>query len=288
MPLPSPFLVSFRALILRKKVLRRWIRYNRVTVAPDGGRAPVALAPKRIPRVIWMFWAQGEAEAPPLVQACIRSWRERNPGWEVRVLDRENISEYTPTDDIPETASMSHFSDIVRLSLLTAHGGVWADATTYCSLALDMWTGPLSQSGFFCFAAPHPDRMISSWFLLSEKGGEVVSRWSEQARRYWKEAGQADHYLWVHYLFEWLVKSDRKFAAQWKATPRLSADGPHLMRRCLEAGVSADELAREDIHAIPIHKLTWKAEFDPAELAKWGVDISNAAPKVATRRARAN
>src|SRR5690554_5540207 len=36
-----------------------------------------------IPRTIWMLWQQGWDKAPDLAQACAKSWREQNPGWEL-------------------------------------------------------------------------------------------------------------------------------------------------------------------------------------------------------------
>src|SRR5436190_2999778 len=34
-----------------------------------------------IPKILWMFWAQGEHEAPAVVKRCIASWKEKNADW---------------------------------------------------------------------------------------------------------------------------------------------------------------------------------------------------------------
>ena len=92
---------------------------------------------------IWMCWWQGEENAPEIVRACIDSVRRNAGGHEVVVITDENLSKYV---DIPEWAldkvhagimSRTHLSDLLRLSLLAEHGGLWLDATFYCTGPLD-------------------------------------------------------------------------------------------------------------------------------------------------------
>jgi mannosyltransferase OCH1-like enzyme len=92
-------------------------------------------------RTIWIYWHQGEANAPELVKRCIASWRTRNPGWQVNVVDALSVAQYCEVGkavnlgraDIP----VQMIADLVRLHLLNRHGGVWADATLYCATPLD-------------------------------------------------------------------------------------------------------------------------------------------------------
>jgi hypothetical protein len=267
------FLSRFRFHILRKRIFLKWLTITSRWSKPVVGAAPVALAPKKIPRTIWIYWAQGLDAAPEIVKACVASWRQQNPSWEIRVLDRDTVGEVVDVAGIPAGISLSHFSDVVRVRLLLAHGGVWADATTYCQRPLDHWLAPLMQSGFFAFSAPHRDRMIASWFLASEPDGLVVRRWSNQISAYWARASKADHYLWLHYLFEWMVRVDPTFARAWNSTPKVSADGPHLLRRSIEAGLGPGDQARTDSTAVPLYKLTWKVPLSPSQLEPWGVKL---------------
>lgn len=265
---------GFRIFVLAKRVYRKYLEWRAQRVGGRApGDAPVKAAPRMIPRIIWIFWAQGEKDAPVIVKACIGSWTSRNPGWDVRILDARNIGDFTRVDDLPAGVSYSHFADIVRVRLLAEHGGVWADATTYCARPLDHWLIPLMQGGFFAFHRPHPDRLIASWFLASEPGGVIARTWWERIAAYWSVTRKADHYLWLHYLFEWTVEIDPAFRRAWALVPKLSADGPHLLRRCLEAGIAPDELQSTAIDAVPLHKLTWKTELPAEELRKWSVEI---------------
>jgi hypothetical protein len=127
------------------------------------------------------------------------------------------------------------------------------------------------QGGFFAFCRPHPDRLIASWFLASEAGGTIARMWNARIAAYWSATKKADHYLWLHYLFEWTVKTDPAFKRAWTNVPKLSADGPHLLRRCVEAGIAPAQLTRSAVEAVPLFKLTWKSELSIEELRRWGI-----------------
>ena len=130
---------------------------------------------RSIPRTIWALWLQGWEEAPEIVRACRATWESLNPGWSFRPLTRASLSALLGPDalrcvsgarELPPEA----LSDVVRIALLKRYGGVWADSTTYCLRPLDAWLPGATTSGFFAFAKPGPDRMISSWFLAAAPG----------------------------------------------------------------------------------------------------------------------
>ena len=93
-----------------------------------------------LPRVLWLLWLQGWHEAPPVVQACLASWRRLNPGWDVRAIDGPGAADYLSAQTFEQIASTPKepeaFGDQIRIELLRAHGGVWADATAMCALPL--------------------------------------------------------------------------------------------------------------------------------------------------------
>jgi mannosyltransferase OCH1-like enzyme len=225
--------------------------------------------PKKLPAILWIFWKQGENAAPDLVKYCIHSWRSRNSGWDVRILDATNVSRFVSMSDVPDSISVQHYADILRLRLLDEQGGVWADATTLCASPLDHWLAPLTQTGFFAFSRPGPDREISNWFLASEPGGVVINHWRRAADAYWKASRKADHYFWQHYLFEWLTVRNSDVHALWATTPRISADGPLLIYRCMREGFNLADLDnRVRINAIPVHKLTWKGTITVSDVQR--------------------
>lgn len=90
-------------------------------------------------RRIWVMWWQGEENAPELVKACIASMRRNANGAEVVVITKHNFREYA---DIPQHildkhelgyVSFAQLSDIMRVYLISRHGGLWLDSTVYVS-----------------------------------------------------------------------------------------------------------------------------------------------------------
>lgn len=87
---------------------------------------------------VWVFWWQGEHSMPPIVKACYKTILKYSPdGHPVLLLTKSNFQQYT---DIPtyilnnlekNIITLAHFSDILRLNLLSIHGGMWLDATMY-------------------------------------------------------------------------------------------------------------------------------------------------------------
>jgi FkbM family methyltransferase len=185
------------------------------------------------PKVIWMLWLQGWPEAPDIVRACRRSWEALNPGWIVAPLSektafellRKRGSEFVQTMTTKELPPEA-LSDCIRIELLR-HGGVWADATTYCLKPLDDWLFQNTASGFFAFANPGPDRLISSWFLVASPNNTIVSIWSDAVRQYWSGRTKRDEYFWFHYLFGNCYHENSEFRELWDQAPKIPSDGPH-------------------------------------------------------------
>jgi len=244
-----------------------------------------------LPKKIWFLWLQGIENAPLLVRKCYASWVKRNPGWEVVVLDENNIGRYLPQQFSGITKQA--LSDVLRINLLAAHGGVWVDATCFCVQPLDEWLYDNMPYGFFAFDSPGPDRMISSWFIAAEKYNYICSTYRNKVNLYWAENPDIRFiddakwhkfkrrlekmnrqiwfsklttkilkvypYFWFHFLFEQIYLHDENFKAMWDATPKLSADIPHTL---LFAGIYSplnEELkAHIDAKASPVYKLSWK------------------------------
>lgn len=84
---------------------------------------------------IWIFWWQGIEAAPEIVKLCINSIKincEKHP---VYILDKDNFQDYISISEVIQNKmkdgkiSITHFSDILRMSLLYEKGGVWIDST---------------------------------------------------------------------------------------------------------------------------------------------------------------
>lgn len=86
---------------------------------------------------IWVFWAQGKENMPPIVKLCYNSIVKNKGDNEVILLDRNNYNQYVMIPHHIEQKlskgliTITHFSDILRFALLKKYGGWWLDATIY-------------------------------------------------------------------------------------------------------------------------------------------------------------
>lgn len=180
------------------------------------------------PRIIWMLWLQGWDRAPPIAQACLRSWQRLNPTWRVQTLTLETLPDFLPEDtvarvlDTPSDA-VEALSDRIRIELLARYGGVWADASTLCARPLDQWLPDYLTTDFFAFERPVPERMIASWFLAATKGSYIIEQWRRRTENYWHERRTRGDYFWFHHLFAQGYASDPEWWRQWDRTPKLPA-----------------------------------------------------------------
>lgn len=258
--------VSMIRLRQGKSLAQRALRKAGLMKARDGRAGSM---PRSIPKKIWLYWDSGEASAPPLVRACIDSWRQKNPDWDVQVLDATSAPQTVELPFTPADVPVQSYADLLRLRLLSTHGGVWADATLWCVTPLDHWLPVVAQRGFFAFVWTRTDawviwpnmrREVTNWFLAAQAGGAVISGWDAKSEDYWSKGRRKPHvYYWPHMLFDWLRLSDRKFRRAVNEMPRLGCFAPHLVHD----HVHSDQQDPAEIRrllasgAAPVQKLRW-------------------------------
>ena len=162
---------------------------SRPRVVPDSDLDAVVTPTRELPkshspdfatgkRVIWILWFDGWRSAPWLVKAVARSWEVHNPGWTVVRLSSDNLGQYVAAPYLDLMASVEERtsrgwkkplrrwlrpaqSDVVRVHLLSTHGGVWADATLLCNQALDTWVyDAVAPTGFFGYTSGVEDHPL--------------------------------------------------------------------------------------------------------------------------------
>ena len=88
---------------------------------------------------IWIFWWQGYEAAPLLVKKCIDSITRNAKNHPVVLITKENwrnhayIPDYIIKKLEKGVITLTHFSDILRMVLISKHGGLWLDATIFVS-----------------------------------------------------------------------------------------------------------------------------------------------------------
>ena len=84
---------------------------------------------------IWSMWWQGTDNLPEVVKMCFREIQKHRGSHPFTIITEDNYGDYISlpeyiTDGLNNgTISRTHFSDIVRMYLLSRYGGMWIDAT---------------------------------------------------------------------------------------------------------------------------------------------------------------
>ena len=233
----------------------------------------------KIPKNLFMYWHQGWNNAPDIAKRCAATWKRHNPDWDISLLDALTVKEKIKLPLAAKNLNLPlpALSDVIRICILKQYGGVWADATLWCTRSLDDWIDSVcAHNGFFAYDKPGPDRPISSWFLAASKNSRIVELWYYAVRHLlaktqahaqydeWFDGNQetlliskisnlymnyylprfkygnlllptsenpkTENYFWFHYLFGRLLDQNSEFYQLWASTPKISADGPHLLQ----------------------------------------------------------
>lgn len=154
---------------------------------------PAPWGARQVPKVIWMFWHSGLADAPEVVHRSLATWRHFNPDHKVRFLDLADAATVLGVDlqalfqKLTVDLGWTGKSDIIRMMILAKHGGIWADATTFCLKPLSDWLhDEIRPNGFFCFrwADGASDREMISWFLASIPGHPLAVRTLDRSQEF--------------------------------------------------------------------------------------------------------
>lgn len=212
--------------------------------------------------VIWWCWLQGLDQAPELVKACHRSLEKLNR--RIVVITEENMMDYVSFPDWILQAKhvgkidRTHFSDLLRLELLTTRGGTWIDSTVFCSDA-EMISKVLRSAPLFCYSFAMRDSvndwmMFDNWFLHCTKPSRIMNETKNMLYAYWKNEENLKHYFLFHIIF---TIACRRNPEECKRIPIFSNEPPHILQ--LEMMEPFDAQRWEQICSMSgIHKLTYK------------------------------
>jgi len=227
----------WRSRLERRRVRGRAIReaaeeYLRPYVPAD---IPEGRPDHAEPRRVFSLWLQGEAQAPPIVQACLQSIRAK-AGAEVIVLDGRSVFDWI---DLPESVVRkwregkirpAHFADICRVDLLYRWGGVWMDATDYLDAPLPEWLWELDffvyQGGDLVSGAYAG---IQNCFIRGARGASLLEAWREAILSYWEQEDAAVDYFVHQLLFDTLVRTNPRAEGLYGAMPVRIQDPTHVL-----------------------------------------------------------
>lgn len=226
------------------------------------------LGKKKENKTVWICWLQGLENAPEIIQKCHKSVCKAFKGYEVIVITSENYKKYT---NVPQyiidkwekgIISNTHFSDVLRIELLSDRGGVWIDSTVYCTA--NEAPKYLSESDLFVFKELDLNRadttviVASNWFIKANPNNPIVLLTRDLVRKYWEENNTLIDYFFFHLFF---AMATHKYNEIWEEIPIYNNINPHIMQFELKNDYNKDRF--EYYKKISdFHKLTYKLKSD--------------------------
>ncbi|TGP51887.1 hypothetical protein EN802_17990 [bacterium M00.F.Ca.ET.159.01.1.1] len=222
------------------------------TSTPEGGLGP-----------IWQYWAQGLANAPPLVKACMRSVQRHKGDRDLIVLDDTTVTNYV---DLPghiwdkrrrQLMNSQHFSNFIRLGLLLQHGGTWLDATILLRQPVPRQIE--SEDFYILRETNRTPRLVETWFIHARKGHPLVETVIHGLADYWGRYDRLLEYFMFPHHIEASLLLHRKLRQGFLNMPQVGADRPHeLQWQLLKPFDEVKHRAMYD--GFWLHKLSHKAQ----------------------------
>lgn len=213
-------------------------------------------------KIIWICWLQGYEKAPDFVKACINSIKKEAKGYEVIIITEKNMFQYVniPVYIINKfhrgDITPTHFSDILRVSLLCEHGGIWIDSTVLCTDGSIFQM--IEKHTLFVYKDLDLTRkaeksiLASSWLIGSFGYSSILQLTRDLLYRYWEKHDFLIDYFLFHLCFSLAVKKYRK---EWDAIPMFENRAPHVLMFELSQKFS-EERWKQICRISDIHKLT--------------------------------
>ncbi|MFT6259383.1 MAG: mannosyltransferase OCH1-like enzyme [Rickettsiales bacterium] len=232
-------------ILITKKYLKKYLYSINNLKGKDGGK---------IPKIIWVCWIQGFENAPKVVQSCITSIKNHSKEYTVNIITDANIKQFV---DIPEyiynkrasgNMSNTHFSDILRVFLLSKHGGIWVDSTVFLT---DSLPKEITSGSFFCFHAKNILNNNNNWIIASSKDHKLTNGIKTLLLEYWKHEKTAVHYFIFHIFFDLMVENNQHLNGLWQNVPVL-CDGDYYNL----------PFSKKSSEKNTIHKLNHRANYD--------------------------
>ena len=221
-------------------------------------------------RRIYFCWFQGLDNAPEVIKKCYASLQEHITDREILLITEENYREYVTFPKFIEDKfqrgiiTRTHFSDLLRLELLTRYGGTWIDATVLCTATPPAY---MLDSDMFLFQLLKPglDGHVlgfNNWFITAKPNALILCLTLDLLYEYWKKHNVLWDYFLLHQLTE-IIKE--KCPDEWKKIVPFSDEIPHIL--LLRLFDTYDEDIWQAIkQQTPFHKLSYK--FTESDFSK--------------------
>lgn len=155
---------------------------------------------------IWFMWLQGIENAPQLSKTNYRYLLSLF-GSRVKLITSNNVFEYIELPSFilnkwkDAKISNTHFSDIIRLQLLSTYGGTWIDSTVVVKKEFIEELPKFEIPQTFKPGSDGQITPVSNWFIHANKENEFILRVRDLLFNYWENQDFAvDYFIFHHFL----------------------------------------------------------------------------------------
>lgn len=218
---------------------------------------------------IWVCWWSGLDTAPPLVQQCVNSIIKQANGHPVNIITDKSVSRFI---DIPAFMmekvnrghmGLAHLADYIRVSLLHQFGGLWLDATIFCTNAVPAWFFEIPV--FTCKSEYRESGYLSHYqwttFCLGGWKENVFYAFLKDAfEQYWSQNDFAIDYLFFDDLI-YLAKKHIKAVRDFLDAVPINTEHRDDLQAAMNAALPASEFDHVIQSDTPIYKLSWRETY---------------------------
>lgn len=240
---------------LKKKYIKKIIKFDKDYVEQK----------KELSNKVWICWFQGIENAPEIVRKCYDSVKNNLKNKEIILITEKNLNEYV---HFPEyimekwkkgIITNTHMTDLLRLELLTKYGGMWLDATVFCSRNIEEIPQYYFDSDLFMYQCLKPGRdghaiYMSSWLLSAKSNNKILMVTKYLCYEYWKKNNRLVDYFLLHDFLSIVLEF---YENDWKKIIPVDNSTSHIL--LLRLFDQYDENIWNSVnYQIPFHKLTYK------------------------------
>lgn len=228
--------------------------------------------------IIWQYWGQGLDNLPKMVELYFSSVDTHAGDYQVIRITDENISEYIKFPAFVHekrengTFRPVFFSDLLRVALLSAYGGVWLDASI---LLTDELPEEYTNYSFFMYSRD-PNSLNKNWgqqdthfyfnwrdefkvkhlssIMFSKPNSVIAKTLSDLLLYYWENENKIEYYL----FFQVMINELRESNAIKFDFPIVDDTLPHLLQSKMNKQFNQSDyqqiISQTSIHKLTIHK----------------------------------
>lgn len=253
---------------INEKIIKNFLQKNIVNEIRNYTDSQPLYVNKSVPKnsVIWIMWWQGLDNAPKIVNACVKKLEQENPDKLIVVITKDNFLKYIKPEDLimkrlyNKEISITHFSDILRSNLLYIYGGIWIDATVWCTKHIQQ---NLLKKNFYSIKTgkytndPSHGRW-TSFFMEGKSNSQLFDFIRKAFNIYWGKYDSSIDYILLDYFIALACDNSSFINNLIDNVPKNNLDVFSLQKALNKNITKYNEFLESDTY---LYKLTYKSKF---------------------------